>query len=400
MSVQFATIPEAIEELKRGKIIIVVDDEDRENEGDFIMAAEFTTPDDVNFMTKYGRGLICTPATQERLDELRLPMMVSDNTARHATAFTVSVDSLINTTTGISTNDRAITINAMANRDTKPEDLARPGHIHPLKASPGGVLVRAGHTEAVVDLCRLSGLTEVGVLCEILKEDGSMARLSELELVAKEHNMIIVTIAELIKYRRSHEKLIYKSAECKLPNKQGEFTAIAYETSVEAGPYVALTMGDIANGEPCLVRIHSGCFTGDVLGSLRCDCGQQLKKSMEMIAKEGRGVVVYIHHHEGRGIGLVNKMKAYHLQEHGADTVDANLMLGFPADLRDYSLGAQVLKDLGLNKIKLISNNPGKYVALSGYDLEITERVPLIIEPTDESRDYLNTKKERMGHLL
>jgi len=400
MNKGFATIPDAIEELKKGKIIIVVDDEDRENEGDFIMAAQFTTPEDVNFMTKYGRGLICTPATPERLEELRLPLMVSDNTARHSTAFTVSVDALVNTTTGISTSDRAITINAMASVNTKPDDLARPGHIHPLKASQGGVLVRAGHTEAVVDMCRIAGLKEVGVLCEILNEDGTMARLSELEKMAETHNMIIVTIADLIKYRRNHENLIFRSAECTLPNKQGNFTAIAYETSVEAGPYIALTMGDLSNGEPCLVRIHSGCFTGDVLGSLRCDCGDQLEKSMEMIAKEGRGIVIYIHHHEGRGIGLVNKMKAYHLQEHGTDTVDANLMLGFPADMRDYSLGAQVLKDLGISKIRLITNNPAKYAGLSGYDLEITERIPLVIEPTKENRKYLNTKREKMGHII
>lgn len=400
MSFEFASIPEAIEEIKKGNILIVVDDEDRENEGDFIMAAEKATPEAINFMAKYGRGLVCVPTTPKRLKELNLPLMVSNNTAPHSTAFTVSVDALKGTTTGISTFDRAITINAMADPDTKPEDLGRPGHIHPLQASPGGVLVRAGHTECVVDLCRLAGLKEVGVLCEILNDDGTMARVPQLKEVAKEFNLKFITISDLIKYRRSHEKLIFKSAECRIPTKQGDFTAIAYETSVEAGPYIALVMGDYDNDEPCLVRIHSGCFTGDVLGSLRCDCGEQLERSKEMIAEEGRGVLVYIHHHEGRGIGLVNKMKAYHLQEHGRDTVDANIELGFPADMRDYSLGAQVLKDLGLTKIKLITNNPGKFAALKGYDLEIVERVPIIMSTNKENIEYMETKKNRMGHWI
>ena len=397
---RFATIPEAAEELRRGRMIIVVDDEDRENEGDFVMAAQFTTAEDVNFLTKAGRGLICTPATPKRLEELALPMMVSHNTARHSTAFTVSVDALAGTTTGISAADRARTINAMASEDTRPEDLARPGHIHPLKAAPGGVLVRAGHTEAVVDLCRIAGLKETGVLCEILNEDGTMARVPQLEKLAEKYSLKMTTIAELIKYRRQHECLVHKVAECELPNDYGIFTASAYETDVEAGPYIALTMGCVSDGEPCLVRMHSACFTGDVLGSHRCDCGEQLRLSLEMISREGRGALIYIPHHEGRGIGLVNKLKAYHLQEHGADTVDANLMLGFPADMRDYSLGAQVIRELGIRKLRLMTNNPGKYAALGGYDLEITERVPLVVRPRSENAEYLATKKTRMGHLL
>ncbi|MBP5274773.1 MAG: bifunctional 3,4-dihydroxy-2-butanone-4-phosphate synthase/GTP cyclohydrolase II [Abditibacteriota bacterium] len=396
----FAGIPEAAEELRRGRMIIVVDDEDRENEGDFVMAAQFATPEAVNFLTKVGRGLICTPATPSRLEELKLPLMVSENTARHATAFTVSVDALNGTTTGISAADRAKTINAMADPATRPEDLGRPGHIHPLKAVPGGVLVRAGHTEAIVDLCRIAGVRETGVLCEILNDDGTMARLPQLESIAQRYGLKITSIAELIKYRHAHESLVHKSAECELPNDFGVFKAFAYETDVEAGPYIALTMGDVSDGRPCLVRIHSGCFTGDVLGSRRCDCGEQLRESMKMIAAEKRGVLVYIPHHEGRGIGLVNKLKAYHLQEHGADTVDANIMLGFPPDMRDYSLGAQVLKDLGIKKLRLITNNPGKFAALGGYDLEITERVPLVIKPKKENEKYLETKKQRMGHLF
>ena len=397
---KFASIPEALEDIKAGKIVIVVDDEDRENEGDFIMAASAATPEAVNFMAKYGRGMICVSSTAKRLDELNLPLMVNKNTARLGTAFTISVDALQGTTTGISAADRAVTIRLFEDPKTKPEDLGRPGHIHPLRAVDGGVLVRAGHTEAVVDLVRLAGLGSSGVLCEILSEDGSMARLPELIEVAEKHNLKLVTIADLIKYRRINEHLITKEASCKIPTKYGEFMAHAYEASVESSPYIALVMGDVSNGEPTLVRIHSGCFTGDVLGSLRCDCGDQLHKAMEMIAKEGRGVIIYIYHHEGRGIGLVNKMKAYVLQDHGADTVEANEMLGFPSDMRDYSLGAQVLVDLGLKKIRLLTNNPGKYVALQGYDLEIVERVPLVAKLNKSNVRYLSTKKTRMGHLL
>ena len=397
---KFASIEEAVEEIKKGNMLIVADDEDRENEGDFIMAAEKATPEAVNFMARYGRGLICCPATPERLEKLQLELMVANNTVPHQTAFTVTVDALKDCTTGISAHDRAVTLNVMADENAKPEDLGRPGHIHPLKAQPGGVLVRAGHTEAVVDLCRMAGLKEVGVLCEILNEDGTMARVPQLKEVAKEHNLKFITIAELIKYRRDHEKLIKRCAECNLPTEYGDFKMIAYETSVEHDPYVALVKGDVSDGEPCLVRVHSGCFTGDILGSKRCDCGEQLHQSMRMIQEAKRGVLVYIQHHEGRGIGLINKCKAYRLQENGRDTVDANLELGFPADMRDYSLGAQVLRDLGLKKLRLLTNNPKKYVGLSGHGLEIVERVPIVIKPNEVNKDYLETKKDRMGHLL
>lgn len=396
----FATIPEALEELKAGRMVIVVDDEDRENEGDFIMAADNVTPEAVNFMAKYGRGMICVPATGERLDELGLPMMVERNTAKLSTAFTVSVDAVNGTTTGISASDRAITIKTFVDPDARPEDLARPGHIHPLRAVDGGVLVRAGHTEAVVDLVRLAGLGQAGVLCEILSDDGSMARLPELVEIAKQWNMKLVTIADLIRYRRQNERLVFRFASCKIPTQFGEFVAHGYQSTVESSPYIALVMGDVSDGEPTLVRIHSGCFTGDVLGSLRCDCGEQLQRSMEMVAEEGKGVVLYILHQEGRGIGLVNKLKAYVLQDHGADTIEANHMLGFPSDMRDYSLGAQILVDLGLKKIRLLTNNPNKFVALQGYDLEIVERVPVVCHPNESNAFYLNTKRERMGHML
>lgn len=396
----FATIPEAIEDIKAGKMVVVVDDEDRENEGDFVMAAEFATPEAVNFMAKYGRGMICVPTTEQRLEELGLPMMVERNTAKLGTAFTVSVDAVNGTTTGISASDRSITIKTFADPDAHPEDLARPGHVHPLRAEDGGVLVRAGHTEAVVDLVKLAGLGSSGVLCEILSDDGSMARLPELIEIAKKWDMKIITIADLIKYRRVNERLVFEFAACKIPTKHGDFVAHGYQATVESSPYIALVMGDVSTGEPTLVRIHSGCFTGDVLGSLRCDCGEQLDASMQMIAEEGRGVVLYIYHHEGRGIGLVNKLKAYVLQDHGADTVDANHILGFPSDMRDYSLGAQILVDLGLKKIRLLTNNPGKYVALQGYDLEIVERVPIVCSPNKDNARYLNTKRERMGHML
>lgn len=396
----FATIPEALDDLRAGKMVIVVDDEDRENEGDFIMAADSITPEAVNFMAKYGRGMICVPTTGERLEELGLPMMVERNTAKLGTAFTVSVDAVRGTTTGISAHDRAVTIKAFADPDAKPEDLARPGHVHPLRAEDGGVLVRAGHTEAVVDLVRLAGLGSSGVLCEILSDDGSMARLPELQKIASQWDMKIVTIADLIKYRRVNERLVLRFASCRIPTQYGEFIAHGYQSTVEASPYIALVMGDVAGDDPVLVRIHSGCFTGDVLGSLRCDCGQQLQVAMRMIAEEGKGVLLYIYHQEGRGIGLVNKLKAYVLQDHGADTVDANTLLGFPGDMRDYSLGAQVLVDLGLRKIRLMTNNPAKYVALQGFDLEIVDRVPVVCEPNADNARYLNTKREKMGHLL
>lgn len=396
----FATVQEALDELRAGRMIIVVDDEDRENEGDFVMAAQKVTPEAVNFMAKHGRGMICVPTTPERLQELGLPMMVERNTAKLGTAFTVSVDAVRGTTTGISAHDRAVTIKAIADPATRPEDLARPGHIHPLRAEDGGVLVRAGHTEAVVDLVRLAGLGNSGVLCEILSEDGSMARLPELIGIAEKWNLKIVTIADLIKYRRVNERLVYRFATCRIPTDYGEFTAHGYQAAVESSPYIALVMGDVSDGEPTLVRIHSGCFTGDVLRSRRCDCGEQLDTAMRMIAEEGKGVILYIYHQEGRGIGLVNKLKAYVLQDHGADTVEANRMLGFPEDLRDYSLGAQVLVDLGLKKIRIMTNNPAKYAALQGFDLEIVERVPLVCKPHKDNLRYLSTKRDRMGHLL
>lgn len=396
----FATISQAIEDLKAGKMIIVVDDEDRENEGDFIMSAEHITPETVNFMAKYGRGMICVPATPERLDELGLPDMVDRNTAKLGTAFTVSVDALRGTTTGISAADRAITIKTFVDPSAKPEDLARPGHIHPLRAEVGGTLVRAGHTEAVVDLMRLAGLGQAGVLCEILSDDGSMARLPELSEVAAKWDMKIVTIADLIKYRRVNERLVFKFASCRIPTQYGDFIAHGYQATVESSPYIALVMGDVADGEPTLVRIHSGCLTGDVLGSLRCDCGEQLHAAMQAIAEEGKGVLLYIYHQEGRGIGLVNKLKAYVLQDHGADTVEANHMLGLPGDMRDYGIGAQVLVDLGLKKIRMMTNNPGKVAGLQGYDLEIVERVPIVCAPNEDNARYLNTKRQKMGHVL
>lgn len=389
-----------LEDIKAGKIVIVVDDEDRENEGDFIMAAEKVTPEAINFMAKCGRGLVCVPMTVDSARRLDLNMMTEHNTSKHTTAFTVSVDAAKGTTTGISAYDRAITIKRLADPNAVPQDFCRPGHIFPLIAEDGGVLVRAGHTEAVVDLTRMGGLTPTGILCEIMSDDGTMARVPELMELAKEHGLKIVTIASLIKYRRQHEKLVSKFAMTAIPTRFGEFMAHGYETTVEANPYIALVMGDVSDGEPTLVRIHSGCLTGDVLHSLRCDCGQQLELAMQKVAEEGKGVILYIYHHEGRGIGLVNKLKAYVLQDHGADTVEANEMLGFPADMRDYSIGAQILVDLGVKKIRLMSNNPAKYAALSGYELEIVERVPLVCEPNAANKRYLLTKRDKMGHKL
>jgi len=396
----FSSIPDVIADIRAGKMVIVVDDEDRENEGDFIMAAEKVTPQAVNFMAKHGRGLICAPTTSDRADRLNLPMMAERNTSKLGTAFTVSVDAAKGTTTGISTHDRAVTIRALADPESLPEDFCRPGHVFPLRAEEGGVLVRAGHTEAVVDLVRLAGLSPVGVLCEIMSEDGTMARLPELAKMAQQFAMKIVTIADLIKYRRINEKLVRRFATTIIPTEHGEFTAHGYEATVDANPYIALVMGGVSDGEPVLVRIHSGCLTGDVLHSLRCDCGQQLDLAMQKIAHEGRGVLLYIYHHEGRGIGLVNKLKAYVLQDHGADTVEANEILGFPPDLRDYSIGAQILVDLGVKKIRLMTNNPAKYAALNGYDLEIVERVPLVCKPNAANKRYLITKREKMGHEL
>ena len=380
-------------------MLIVVDDEDRENEGDFIMAAERITPEAINFMAKHGRGLICLATTQKRLEELGLGPMVDRNTAKMGTPFAVSVDAVRGTTTGISAFDRAHTIRVFLDPATRPSDLAKPGHVFPLASREGGVLKRAGHTEAVVDLARLAGLYLSGVLCEIMSEDGTMARLPELRELAKKFGLKIATIADLIKYRRRTEKLIRCVAKTHLPTKFGDFRLFAYEADVEDKPYIALTMGDVASGEPVLVRIHSSCVTGDVLHSLRCDCGDQLERAMAMIAEEGRGVLLYIYQ-EGRGIGLLNKLKAYELQDEGFDTVEANERLGYPADLRDYGIGAQVLIDLGVRKIRYMTNSPSKLAGLEGYDLEIVERVPLVVEPNSASLRYLQTKRDKLGHLL
>jgi 3,4-dihydroxy 2-butanone 4-phosphate synthase / GTP cyclohydrolase II len=396
---KFSTIQEAVEDMRDGKMIIVVDDEDRENEGDFIMAADKATPETINFMARYGRGMICIATTAQKLHSLGLPMMVEQNTSKMGTPFTISIDAAHGTTTGISAYDRAHTIRTFADPKAGPEDFARPGHVFPLRAEDGGVLVRAGHTEAVVDLVKLTGLEPSGVLCEILNEDGTMARVPELQELAREYGLKMITIADLIKFRRHTEKLVDCFVTAKLPTEFGEFIVHGYTTKVEANPYIALVMGNVTDGEPTLVRIHSGCLTGDVLGSLRCDCGQQLHRAMKAIADEGKGVLLYIHQ-EGRGIGLVNKLKAYMLQDHGADTVEANVMLGFPPDMRDYSIGAQVLVDLGLKKIRLMTNNPAKYAALAGFDLEITERVSIVVKPTASSHRYLRTKREKMGHFL
>lgn len=396
----FASIDDALAEIASGRMVIVVDDEDRENEGDLVIAAEKTTPDTVNFMATYGRGLICLPLTGERLDELRIPPMTQTNTSEHATAFHVSIGAKHRITTGISAADRAATVLAVIDPQTGPDDISMPGHVFPLRAKPGGVLERAGHTEAAVDLARLAGLYPAGVICEIMNEDGTMARRAELESFAAEHGLLMVTVADLIGYRSRTERLVERTSTIHLPTEHGEFTAHGYTSNVDASTHIALVAGDVAGASDVLVRVHSECLTGDVFQSLRCDCGPQLEEAMCRVQQEGRGVILYIVGHEGRGIGLANKLRAYELQEAGADTVEANEALGFAPDLRDYGIGAQILADLGLTSMRLMTNNPTKIVGLEGHGLTITEQVPLEVPACQENLAYLRTKREKMAHTL
>jgi 3,4-dihydroxy 2-butanone 4-phosphate synthase/GTP cyclohydrolase II len=394
-----ATIPEAIEDIKAGKFVIVVDDEDRENEGDLVMAAETVTPEAINFMAKYGRGLICMPVTGERLEQLRIPMMASNNTSKFGTPFAVAVEARDGTTTGISAADRARTVQVMVDPKSKPEDILMPGHLFPLRAREGGVLVRTGQTEATVDLARMAGFRPAGVLCEIMNEDGTMSRMPELVKFAKKHGLKIISVADLIAYRYRHERLVVKVAEAKLPTQFGDFKIIAYRSNTDPTEHVAVVMGNVNTEEPVLVRVHSQCLTGDVFHSLRCDCGEQIEIAMKRIAKEGRGVVLYMRQ-EGRGIGLHNKIKAYALQDKGMDTVEANLALGFKADQRDYGVGAQILADLGIKKMRLMTNNPKKMSGLASYGLTIIEQLPITTKPNPHNKRYLSTKQHKMGHLL
>lgn len=397
---RFASIEEAMEEIRAGRMVIVVDDAERENEGDFVMAAEMATPDAINFMATHGRGIICMPCEGSRLDALRIPLMVAAREGSLDTAFAVSIDARGTTTTGTSAYDRASTIRAMCQPDTTPEDIQMPGHVFPLRAQDGGVLKRAGHTEAAVDLARLAGLFPAGVICEIMHPDGTMARLDELRRVGVEHDLRIISIADLIEYRRQREKLVRRVAEATIPTAYGQYKAHAYESLVDGRVHVAMVLGEVGDGERILVRVHSECLTGDVFHSLRCDCGTQLEDALAKIGTEGRGVALYIRGHEGRAIGLTHKLRAYQLQESGRDTVEANEELGFAPDPRDYGIGAQILYDLGVRTMRLLTNNPSKRAGLEGYGLSIAERVPLQTTPTRENLSYLQTKREKLGHLL
>ncbi len=394
----FNTIEEAIEDFKQGKMLVVVDDKRRENEGDLIIAADKITPKAINFMAKHGGGLICMPVVHERLKELNIGMMVSENTDTHKTAFTVSVDAT-ETSTGISAADRALTIQKLIDPQSKPTDFNKPGHIFPLESKKGGVLVRAGHTEAAVDLARLAGLYPAGVICEIMNEDGSMARVPELKEYVKKHNLKLITIADLIDYRRRHEKLVERVSEVKLPTKFGTFQAVGYKEKISGQEHVALTMGSIDDTAPVLTRVHSECLTGDVFASERCDCGEQLEDAMQRIATEGRGILLYMRQ-EGRGIGLLNKLKAYHLQDKGMDTVEANEALGFKADLRDYGIGAEIISDLGAKELRLMTNNPKKISGIFGFGLKVVERIPIQMNHNENNHFYLETKKSKLGHML
>lgn len=400
MSGPFATIDEAIEEIRAGRMLIVVDDEDRENEGDFVMAAGKVTPESVNFMITHGRGLVCVPMSGERLDELGIPAMTQTNTSAQGTAFHVSVGAKGRITTGISAADRAVTVRTLIDPATRPEDISMPGHVFPLRARPGGVLERAGHTEASVDLARLAGLTPAAVICEIIDPDGTMARRPQLEEVASRFGLKMVTVAELIRHRRRTEHLVEEIATVRMPTRAGDFTAHGYESLVDSSTHIALVAGDVRGKSDVLVRVHSECLTGDVFHSLRCDCGAQLEEAMRRVQEAGEGVILYIVGHEGRGIGLANKLRAYELQERGHDTVEANEVLGFPADLRDYGIGAQILVDLGITTMRLMTNNPTKIVGLQGYGLTITEQVPLEVPSCPDNIAYLRTKKDKMRHSL
>jgi 3,4-dihydroxy 2-butanone 4-phosphate synthase/GTP cyclohydrolase II len=396
----FTTIENAIDAIARGEAVVVVDDANRENEGDLIIAAEKTTADTMAFMVRHTSGVICMPLEGARLDELQLPMMVAENTTAYRTAFTVSVDAKRDTTTGISAADRTTTVHALIDSQTRPDDLARPGHIFPLRYREGGVLKRAGHTEAAVDLARLAGLSPAGVLAEVVNDDGTMSRLPELERFATEHGLAMISIADLIRYRRHREKLVRRISEARIPTKYGEFTAYVFESLLDGTEHMAFVRGEVAGKSNVLVRVHSECLTGDVFGSIRCDCGVQLDLALERVAEENEGVIVYLRGHEGRGIGLGHKLRAYTLQDQGRDTVEANVELGFPIDSREYGIGSQILVDLGITTMRVMTNNPAKYGGLEGYGLEIVERVPLRSRPTDENIAYLRAKQEKMGHLL